>query len=263
MQNTQIVPQTNALPIATNSLFFNVELFEHVQRVAAVFAASKTVPVQYQGNVADCVIALNLSHRLNIDPYMLMQNSCVIHGKPGIEAKLAIALVDNSGLFTPLTYILTGKGDARECICRATRKSDKVVCEEKITIKMAKDAGWYSKTGSWWPKMPDRMLRYRSAAWFQKSYCPGVLMGLQTADELRDNEPVDVTPKNDALEKLDDKPGDLSVYETNPTPTPKVKKERRFSCALRGGDMINESFCRDACKNVESCAYSEEKKVIK
>ena len=35
-----------------------------------------------------------------------------------------------------------------------------------VTIAMAKAEGWYGRSGSKWPTMPDLMLSYRSAAFF-------------------------------------------------------------------------------------------------
>lgn len=47
----------------------------------------------------------------------------------------------------------------------------------KVTVKMAKDAGWWDKNGSYWPKMTEMMLKYRAAAYFARAECPEVLMG--------------------------------------------------------------------------------------
>ena len=34
--------------------------------------------------------------------------------------------------------------------------------------------------------MPDQMFRYRAAAFFARTFCPDVLMGLQTVEEVKD-----------------------------------------------------------------------------
>lgn len=47
----------------------------------------------------------------------------------------------------------------------------------KVTVKMAKDAGWWNKNGSYWPKMTEMMLKYRAAAYFARAECPEILMG--------------------------------------------------------------------------------------
>ena len=157
------------------SLFFDTVRFELAQRVAKVFATSDMVPAQFQGNVGNCVIALNLADRMGTDPFMLMQNMYIIHGKPGIEAKLAIALVNNMGKFTPLQYRYN---DAKtECVAHAKRTVSGEDCQGvKVSIQMAKDEGWYNKNGSKWKTMPDMMLRYRAATFFARMFCPEVLL---------------------------------------------------------------------------------------
>jgi hypothetical protein len=67
---------------------------------------------------------------------------------------------------------------------------DKMTGEElqgpKVTIGMAKKEGWFSKTGSKWQTMPQLMLHYRAAAFFQRTYAPEISMGLMTSEEIQD-----------------------------------------------------------------------------
>ena len=51
---------------------------------------------------------------------------------------------------------------------------------------MAKDEGWYGKNGSKWKTMPELMLQYRAAAFFQRVYAPEISMGLITREEFDD-----------------------------------------------------------------------------
>lgn len=55
-----------------------------------------------------------------------------------------------------------------------------------VSMEMAVKEGWYGKSGSKWQTMPDVMLRYRAASFFGKLHAPELLMGLQTAEEVRD-----------------------------------------------------------------------------
>ena len=55
-------------------------------------------------------------------------------------------------------------------------------------MQMAKDEGWSTKSGSKWRTMPEQMMKYRAAAFFARVYCPNVLMGFQTTDEINDVE---------------------------------------------------------------------------
>ncbi|MCA8411575.1 hypothetical protein LGN03_08970 [Burkholderia multivorans] len=61
-----------------------------------------------------------------------------------------------------------------------------------VTIKMAKDEGWYNKNGSKWKTIPQLMLMYRSAGWMINTAAPEISMGLPTQEELHDI--IDVRP---------------------------------------------------------------------
>jgi hypothetical protein len=56
----------------------------------------------------------------------------------------------------------------------------------KVSVAMAVQEGWYTKTGSKWVTMPELMLHYRSGAFFGRLYAPELLMGIPTDDEVRD-----------------------------------------------------------------------------
>jgi hypothetical protein len=194
--------ETSLVKYENKSLLFDVTRFEHAQRVAKMLTSSTMVPEQFRGseNMGNCIIALNLADRLGLDPFMLMQKMYIIHGKPGIEAQLAIALINKSGKFSPLQFCLIGEGLERECTASATHLTTKEKCSQVVGMKMAQSEGWLSKSGSKWKTMPDLMLQYRSATFFARIYCPESLLGLQTSDEIYDI--IDVTPEEKPFEKL-------------------------------------------------------------
>ena len=66
-------------------------------RLANIYASSKIVPDHYKGSQPDCFIACQMAARLGVDPLAYMQKSYIVHGKPGIEAQLAIAMLNTSG----------------------------------------------------------------------------------------------------------------------------------------------------------------------
>lgn len=161
--------------------------FGQIQRVAKLFAESTLVPEVFQKQEANCAVALQMAFRLRVDPMMLMQNMYIVHGRPGIEAKLAIALMNQRGPFTgPLQWRFQGEGDGRSCTCYATHRATGALCEQTVTWAMVVAEGWLSKSGSKWKTMPDIMFQYRSAMFLGRLYCPEVLLGLPTDDELRD-----------------------------------------------------------------------------
>lgn len=176
--------------VADSSQFQNLldtGKFEHLWRVAQLFASSQLVPEAFQDKPADCLIATQMAIRLGVDPFMFMQNTYVYKGKPGMEGKLAIALINSSGLFRgPLRYDLGGTGDARGCTAWAVDKDTGERIEgPRVTIATAKAEGWYGQNKKW-QTIPDLMLQYRAGSWFGRLICPERLMGMQTIEELHD-----------------------------------------------------------------------------
>jgi hypothetical protein len=122
-----------------------------------------------------------------VDPYTLMQLCYVVHGRPGIESKLAIALANMRGPFTgPIRHRIEGTGDARRCTAYAYLPDQEAPLTAVVSMEMAKAEGWVDKKGSKWKTMPDLMLAYRSAMFLIRQYCPEVILGMQSSEELQD-----------------------------------------------------------------------------
>lgn len=158
-------------------------------KLAPFYAQSNLVPKQFQDQPANCFIALQFAWRIDMDPFMVMQGMYVVHGRPGLEAKFVLALVNASRLFEdPLDFEFTGKKGTPEWTCTASAKRSKTgkLCTLDFAYGTAEAEGWVKKEGSKWRTMPEQMMRYRAAAFFARIYCPEVIMGMQTVDELQD-----------------------------------------------------------------------------
>jgi hypothetical protein len=211
-ENQEIVkreaPQTIAVDTSSFASYLDTVKFMQIQRVAAMFAASDMVPVHYRGKTANCALAIHMSTRLDIDPMMFMQNSYVIHGKPGIQSIVAIALVNSRGPFTgPIQWKFAGtiKDKTRQCTAYVTHKVTGQVCESTVTWAMVEAEGWNKKDGSKWLSIPDQMFQYRSASFLAKLYCPEVLLGMVMKDELEDIEAGDKYEPTEKVSSLDEK----------------------------------------------------------
>ena len=171
--------------------------FEHIVRIAQAFAGSTIIPEHYRGQPGNCMIATQMAVRLGVDPLMFMQKSYVVNGKPGIEAQLAIALVNSSGIFADaLDYEVAGgdnpryseKSEYRVRAFAVRRSTGKTVYGPWIDWPLVKAEGWLEKKGSKWATMPSLMFMYRAASFFARMHCPERLMGMNTNDELADLE---------------------------------------------------------------------------
>lgn len=155
-------------------------------KVANMLAKSQLLPEQYIGHPENCLIAIDIANRMRISPLLVAQNLYVIKQKPAWSGSFAISAINNCGKFTPLEFIYTKNGGGG-CYAQATRLSDgKVLKGTEITLEMAQKEGWSTKPGSKWLTMSEQMLAYRAGSFFAKVYCPEVLLGVQTIDEIQD-----------------------------------------------------------------------------
>lgn len=172
------------------SVFKDAESFELATRMAKCLNSSSIIPEMYRGpqNLGSCMIALDMSARLGLSPIQVMQSLYVVKGKPSFSGQFTIALVNASGLYkTKLKFEQVGEVGKDSFGYRAwaiDHDGDKVY-GPAVTIKMAKDEGWYS-TNKKWQSMPDLMLRYRSGAFFQRTNCPELTFGVPTTEEVED-----------------------------------------------------------------------------
>jgi hypothetical protein len=196
---TELVVQDNS----EFAMLFDSARFNQAWRAATMFSNSKLVPADFRGSPESCFVAMHMAVRLNLDPMMVMQKTYIIHGRPGMEAQLIIALVNARGPFTgPIQWETSGTGDTREWIAFATHKGTGERCTAKVDWAMVKAEGWAGKSGSKWMTIPDLMGRYRSATFLARLYCPEVIMGLSTVEELRDMEPEIVEATVTTLHKV-------------------------------------------------------------
>lgn len=207
-QTTLADLQSDIQPLPMQNIAMSMETvagFESMQRIAKLFSKSSIAPKAYQGNVADCFIAVDMAMRMGANPLMVMQNLYIVHGSPAWSAQFLIATFNKSGRFSAIRYEFQGEEGKDDWGCRAV--TTEIATREKlvgplITIGLAKKEGWHSKQGSKWQTMPEQMLRYRAAAWLVRAYAPEIAMGLHTADELEDRTiTVEAVPTGEALDQ--------------------------------------------------------------
>lgn len=191
-ESVQLIKAQAAAQFALTPIGQQVKQFETQQRMAQMYATSTIVPEAYRGNLGNCVIAIDMAMRMNANPLMIIQNLYVVNGNPAFSSKFLIATINASGRYSPLRYEWRGKEGSEERACRVCayeswdREHKEPLYGDWVSIKMAKAEGWYDKKGSKWRTMPDQMLRYRAAAFWQRVYCPEISMGLMTSEEYED-----------------------------------------------------------------------------
>ena len=192
--------KTTALQLADSSaldMLLDPSKFEHMQRVAGLFAGSALVPEHLK--LPDVFIGLQIALRTGQDPLTVLQSMYVVSGKPGWSATYLIARANQSGAFRdPLDWEVSGaawKGSEPGDMvvrCYATSASGKQV-SASASMQMAKAEGWLRNPK--YKSMPEQMLRYRAATFLVRLYCPEVMLGMSDQYELADIEASEQPPR--------------------------------------------------------------------
>lgn len=184
--------------------------FTMAWQMAQALASSTIVPLQFQKNASNCLIAIEQAQRLSISPMQVMQNMYLINSKPSFSSSFLIAMINASGKYDMELQFDEEEKDGKpySCICW-TLKDGRRVDGIKITTDMADKEGWSKKSGSKWLTIPQVMLRYRAAAFFARMNCPELALGMYTREEYEDGNFSDVSNKkskaslNDVLKQED------------------------------------------------------------
>jgi hypothetical protein len=187
MSNELEVSKTRSA-VVDNSEFANwldTARFEHIWRVAKLFAATEVVPKAFQQKPNDCMVIIQMALRCGVDPMMFLQNSYMNQGKPNIETKLAIAMLLNSGRIRgTISYAFEGEGKTLSCTASCVLASTGEIVEHTLTWAIVESNKWHDN--AFWKKDPMLMLQYRSVWRLIKTHFPDVLLGCSSKDELDD-----------------------------------------------------------------------------
>jgi hypothetical protein len=250
--------------------------FEQLWRIATIFSNSQLVPAHFQGKKENCFLGLQMAFRLGVDPMMLLQNTYIVGGRPGMESKMIIALINSSGLFEdPLEYEIEGDDPSKpdyRVRAYATRKGTGKVCKGPwIDWKMVKAENWDSKSGSKWKSIPSQMFCYRAASFFSRLYCPERLLGMQTLDELQDITPVASEPYGQVTaesivsrftdpEPVNPETGEIPITEQEKeeaAPLPNMDAEDDGWPDPPGGTITHCAECGEVGGHAPSCPFAE------
>ena len=180
----------------------SVQEFDLHQRRATALSKSSLIPKEFQGNVPNCMIALDTADSLGMKPLPVLQNLYIVHGKPSWSSQFLIAAFNQCGKFSGITYTFFGEPgtDAFGCYAKAVDlRTGEILQGPPVTIGIAKKEGWYSKSGSKWQTMPELMMRYRAATFLVRTTAPELTLGLPMQDEMEDIQQV----RSIAIEALD------------------------------------------------------------
>lgn len=216
---------------------------EGLQTIGAFFANTQLVPERFRGKPNDCAVGVHMAMRMRVDPLLMLQSLYVVHGTPGLEAKLVIALLNASPKIKGrVRYELSGDFENRKCVASAVDAETGEIHSATVDMDMARGEGWLKNTK--WTSLRDLMLTYRSASFLGRTCFPDITMGLHTIDELQDAHGDYIDGE---VVKRESSGEDMSIVETDDDP-------------LESAVSASASKTADSDKKVNSSAKSETKK---
>lgn len=179
------------------SAYSDINLYNQIFQMAEHLSKSDLVPDSYKGKPENCLIAIDIARQIGQkSPLFVMQNLYVVKGKPSWSGQYCCAVVRSNFSNVKLEWYKEEGFEKLGCRVYAIDKNGNECQGTKVTIKMAKDEGWYDKQGSKWRTMPEQMLQYRAFTLFARIYCPEKLMGLHDEYE---NEDIKVARSEQAI----------------------------------------------------------------
>jgi len=159
---------------------------------AKEMAKSDMIPKDYIGKPGNILVAMQWGMEIGLKPMQALQGIAVINGRASVWGDTALALVKASPL---CEYVEETESDATKGVCRVKRRGEPEHVQV-FTVDDAKRAGLWGKVGPW-TLYPARMLIMRARSWALRDKFTDVLRGLAITEEIRDIEPVDITPKRE------------------------------------------------------------------
>jgi hypothetical protein len=133
----------------------------------------------HQIAVANATAAVLQGITLGVDPMTALQQIYIVHGRPGMYAKMMVALVQAHGHEVWDEDL----SDSRAVVC-GRRKGTEHIVRVTITMDQARKAGWTSNQA--YVKTPQDMLWSRAAARVCDRIASDVLKGIASVEEIRD-----------------------------------------------------------------------------
>ncbi|EMG9442889.1 recombinase RecT [Escherichia coli] len=205
--------------INSNVALFDSQYLNAISTFAQMMSqGTATVPRHLQGNPADCMAVAMQAAQWQMNPFAVAQKTHLIGGVLGYEAQLVNAVISRSGVlatrfeyewYGPWNKIIgkfnihknkegkeyrqPGWSMADEAgigiIIRATLKGEDEPRELDLLLAQAR-----TRNSTLWADDPRQQLAYLAVKRWARLYCPDVILGVYTPDELEDRQEKIINP---------------------------------------------------------------------
>jgi len=158
---------------------------EPLWRMAEELAKSTIVPKEFQGQAANCFLALVNGWEHDVPPLAALQNTMVVNNRAKFFGSLPLGLVRRSGLFDEKAFkeAWTGEGDTRMASCTVARVGCPPITRTFSIADARRARLWDRET---YQKYPDRMLMARARGYALDDTFSDVLRGVAIPAETRE-----------------------------------------------------------------------------
>jgi len=203
---------TELATMGSNALILDENIMVSMYKLAEMMASSRvTVPDHLKNSPGDCMAICMQSAQWGMNPFSVAQKTHLVGGNLGYEAQLVNAVVSSSkAVKGRFKYEYKDWHPAQETRSKKGGGTYKVDTEAGLVRVGAVLAGETEITwGEWlntalvttknsplWNTAPKQQAAYLATKYWARLYCPEVILGVYTADEL-DNEPLPGKPERD------------------------------------------------------------------
>lgn len=165
---------------------YDTARFEQSQRVAMAMARASLLPKHLRGSdihesQANCLRIVNQAVRWGMDPFAIMDETYVVGGKLGYSGKLVAAVVNaNAGLVGRLDYTFTGTPGKDDFTVTVSGQFAGGTAPKIVTLSV----GQAKTENKMWKADPEQKLCYSGAVKWARRWCPEVVLGVVTDDDL-------------------------------------------------------------------------------
>ncbi|RKG45923.1 hypothetical protein D7V68_14935 [Acinetobacter cumulans] len=201
--------KTNQVGFSAFDLMMDETVMARFERTAEIMAGSRmTVPKHLQGNVGDCMAIIMQAAQWQMNPYAVAQKTHMVNNVLGYEAQLVNAVITSRAPVKERLHFewygdwskVNGKDDKSPTVgvrVSATLRGENA--PRVIDISMAQVGP--VRNSPLWVADPRQQIAYLATKRWARLYCPDVILGVYTPDEVIEREELDITPVQSTVKK--------------------------------------------------------------
>lgn len=232
-----IIVQDQPATMTASNAVFNPQALQQLKGFADMMSQSSiSVPAHFVGKPADCMAVVMQAMQWGMNPYAVAQKTHLINGVLGYEAQLVNAVISSSNVIQG-RFHYEYEGDWSKCtktkeetVQRPAKgggtygKTERVkgwsdADEEGLSVRVGAvlrgetEITWgepvyfssvVTRNSPLWVSNPKQQIAYLGVKYWSRLYCPEVILGVYTPDELDEGPRVerDITPTRTSASDL-------------------------------------------------------------